>query len=451
MLTTIFTCTEILLYFITAMVISRYIFLIPPLPRCQSVFLTGAIAGGMGLCYYFGRLPAFLFLLCAMGVYTFLTGQKRKRRIFRVLLVFPILGICFGLLMPLVKLPLLMLRPGSVPATRYALVIYGATALVLLLFCILGHRWRVNFREEMRYRFLERWEQIFLYLIGILMLGVAAVLYSYDDIEDGDYELLATFSILVLSVVGFTVTVTIIVLILQGNKKAHMQADLLQMQHNIIITMADIVENRDENTGGHIKRTAQYVEIIGQALRSRGCYRSILTPQYLADTVAAAPLHDIGKIHVPDAVLKKQGSLTEEEFAVMKGHTTAGRVLLQRARATLGDFSYLETAVQMAGSHHERWDGTGYPDGLSGQDIPLCARIMAVADVFDALVSQRCYKGAMTFEEAFSIIRRESGTHFDPIGVDAFLSARREIEQVTEEMREDAAVPAAPGTTDSMT
>ena len=386
--------------------------------------------------------------MCAAACYTYLTGQKRRRRIFRVLLVFPLLGICFGLLLPLVKLPLLLLHPDPAAAARYALVIYAATAVLLLLFCVLGHQWRVNFREEMHYRFLERWEQVFLYLIGILMLGVAAVLHTYDEIDDGDYELLATFSILVLSVVGFTVTLTIIVLILQGNKKAHMQEDLLQMQHNIIITMADIVENRDENTGGHIKRTANYVEIIARTLRDRGRYRSILTPQYLADTVAAAPLHDIGKIHVPDAVLKKQGSLTEEEFAVMQGHTTAGRVLLEHARQTLGDFSYLETAVQMAGCHHERWDGTGYPEGLSGQDIPLCARIMAVADVFDALVSQRCYKGAMTLEEAFSIIRKESGTHFDPIVVDAFLSAREEIERVTEEMREHTGVPAGAPTTD---
>lgn len=200
------------------------------------------------------------------------------------------------------------------------------------------------------------------------------------------------------------------------------------MQHNIIITMADIVESRDENTGGHIRRTAEYVRIIAEKLRENGQYSDILTDSYVEDMIVAAPLHDIGKIHVSDTILNKPGKLDDEEFTIMKTHTTYGRDMLEHAVENLGAFSYLNMAVLMAGYHHEKWNGRGYPEGLSGQDIPLCARIMAVADVFDALVSKRCYKAAMPLEKAYGIIREESGNAFDPVIVDAFFDSTEDIE-----------------------
>lgn len=201
------------------------------------------------------------------------------------------------------------------------------------------------------------------------------------------------------------------------------------MQHNIIITMADIVESRDENTGGHIRRTAEYVRIIAEKLREKGQYSDILTDRYVDDMVVAAPLHDMGKIHVSDTILNKPGKLDDKEFTIMKTHTTYGRDMLEHAVENLGAFSYLNMAVLMAGYHHEKWNGRGYPEGLSGQDIPLCARIMAVADVFDALVSKRCYKAAMPLEKAYSIIREESGNTFDPVIVDAFFDSTDDIEK----------------------
>lgn len=207
------------------------------------------------------------------------------------------------------------------------------------------------------------------------------------------------------------------------------------MQHNIIITMADIVESRDENTGGHIRRTAEYVRIIADKLREKGQYSEILTDSYIKDMIVAAPLHDMGKIHVSDAILNKPGKLDSEEFAIMKSHTTAGKELLKNATNTLGSFSYLDMAVQMAASHHEKWSGGGYPEGLSGEDIPLCARIMAVADVFDALISKRCYKEPMPLEKAYDIIRSDSGTAFDPIVVDAFFDSQRKIEETLNNFR----------------
>ncbi len=143
----------------------------------------------------------------------------------------------------------------------------------------------------------------------------------------------------------------------------------------------------------------------------------------MRNLVVAAPLHDIGKIHIPDAVLNKPGKLTEEEFEIMKTHTTAGQELLIRAKEEIGESEYLNMAVEMAAYHHEWWNGKGYPYGISGEEIPLCARIMAIADVFDALTSRRCYKNAMPFEKAYAIIREESGTHFDPAVAEAFFAA----------------------------
>ena len=279
-----------------------------------------------------------------------------------------------------------------------------------------------------------------LYIVGMLMFLYAGTIESYVHSEDSYYREVAMQSNLMTSVICLVMTMTVIILILQGNKSAHLRSQVMKMQHDIIITMADIVENRDENTGGHIKRTAKYVEIIAVALKVDNLYHNILTDQYITDMIIAAPLHDIGKIHVPDYVLKKQGKLTDEEYTIMKEHTTAGKKLLIQAEKTMGKSSYLDMAIQMAAYHHEWWNGRGYPDGLKGQDIPLCARIMAVADVFDAIVSQRCYKGALSIDEAYDIIRRESGTHFDPVVVDAFLEAREEITEVLHEFREKEAM-----------
>ena len=137
----------------------------------------------------------------------------------------------------------------------------------------------------------------------------------------------------------------------------------------------------------------------------------------------------IGKIHIPDAVLNKPGKLTDDEFDIMKTHTTAGEELLVHAKEELGEFGYLNTAREMAAYHHEWWIGKGYPYGISGNEIPLCARIMAVADVFDVLTSKRCYKSAMPLEKAYAIIKEESGIHFDPVVVDAFLAAVNHFEE----------------------
>ncbi len=206
--------------------------------------------------------------------------------------------------------------------------------------------------------------------------------------------------------------------------------ELAQMQNALIIVLADIVESRDENTGAHVRKTARYTEIILNSLRKKGYYNDELTDQFISDVVHSAPLHDVGKIQVPDAILNKPGRLTDEEFEIMKKHTTAGHNIISQAISLVPNSGYLAEARNLAAYHHEKWNGTGYPYGLSGEDIPLSARVMAVADVFDALVSKRSYKEPFTFDEAMKIIREGSGKHFDPLVVEAFLSEEAEVKEV---------------------
>ena len=215
----------------------------------------------------------------------------------------------------------------------------------------------------------------------------------------------------------------------------HKNATISDMQNALIIVLADIVESRDHNTGNHIKSTAEYVELIMDEMLIENIYSDQLTPKFISDVYQSAPLHDLGKISVSDVILNKPGKLTKDEFEIMKGHTVAGADIIDKVIATVpdSDGAYLNEARNLALYHHERWDGTGYPYGLSGEEIPLSARIMAVADVFDALVSKRSYKEAYDFGVALEIVRESSGTHFDPLIVQAFLNAKDKIKIVTEE------------------
>ncbi|WP_369759194.1 HD domain-containing phosphohydrolase [Treponema sp. JC4] len=204
----------------------------------------------------------------------------------------------------------------------------------------------------------------------------------------------------------------------------------LKMQDGLIITMADMVESRDSDTGAHVQKTSAYVKIIVEGLKKKGYYAQKITPKFMSDVVRSAPLHDVGKINIPDGVLNKPGKLTDEEFAIMKTHTTAGKHILENAISTVQGESYLKEARNMAAYHHERWDGKGYPEGLHGEVIPLSARIMAVADVFDALASPRVYKPAFPLEKALAILQEGAGTQFDPKCVEVFMDALPEVKMI---------------------
>lgn len=202
---------------------------------------------------------------------------------------------------------------------------------------------------------------------------------------------------------------------------------MLSLQDNIIIGMANLIESRDGDTGEHIKRTSFYVNRLARALKEKGMYTDILTDSYIELLTKAAPMHDIGKIIVPDHILQKPGRLTAEEFETIKQHSAAGGRIVREVLGSIEETDYIEIASDMAAYHHEKWNGSGYSEGLSQEDIPLSARIMAIADVFDALVSKRCYKSAMPVEEAFAEIERSTGTHFDPQLVTVFFELKDEI------------------------
>lgn len=211
------------------------------------------------------------------------------------------------------------------------------------------------------------------------------------------------------------------------------QAKHLQyIQEQTILGMANIIESRDSETGEHVMRTSQYVEVLANAALEYGYLPEILTSHYIDILKRVAPMHDIGKIAVSDAILKKPAKLTPEEFEKIKIHTTVAERIIFTVLGKIETEEYVKTAIDVAKSHHERWDGNGYPNHLKGEAIPLSARIMAIADVFDALVSERCYKKAVPPEEAFEIISESSGTHFDPILVDLFLKKKDEVLKIME-------------------
>lgn len=210
----------------------------------------------------------------------------------------------------------------------------------------------------------------------------------------------------------------------------HLSESTLKMQDGLIITMADMVESRDSDTGAHVQKTAAYVRIIVEGLKKKGYYAQKITPKFISDVVRSAPLHDVGKINIPDGVLNKPGKLTEEEFEIMKNHTTAGKILLENAISTVQGENYLKEARNMAAYHHERWDGKGYPEKLHGEVIPLSARIMAVADVFDALTSPRVYKPAFPIEKALEILQEGAGTQFDPKCIEVFMDSLPEVKMI---------------------
>ena len=215
-----------------------------------------------------------------------------------------------------------------------------------------------------------------------------------------------------------------------ADKIKEQSESLAKTQDGLITVLADVVESRDKCTGDHVRKTAAYTKAIMDQMVREGIYKEYLTDEYMSKVIASAPLHDVGKIKIPDAILNKPGKLTDEEFEIMKSHTTAGNDIIEKAMDIIPDPEYLSETKNMAAHHHEKWNGHGYPDGLKEDEIPLSARILAVADVFDALTSKRSYKDGFPCERAFAIIQEESGTHFDPLVVKAFMDTKDVAEKI---------------------
>ncbi len=213
---------------------------------------------------------------------------------------------------------------------------------------------------------------------------------------------------------------------------------LMQMQEATILAMASLAETRDNETGNHIRRTQHYVKTLAQHLRGHPRFSYVLTDESIELLFKSAPLHDIGKVGVPDRILLKPGKLDPDEFEIMKLHTVYGRdAILSVERHLGGSNGFLTFAREIAYSHQEKWDGSGYPEGLKGDAIPLPARLMAVADVYDALISRRVYKPAFSHEESVRIMKEGRGSHFDPDILDAFLQIEDRFRAIAQQYSDD--------------
>lgn len=203
-----------------------------------------------------------------------------------------------------------------------------------------------------------------------------------------------------------------------------------------IISLSALAESRDNETGAHILRTQEYIRALASHLSQFDHHKALLTPTYIELLYKSAPLHDVGKVGIPDSILLKPGKLTDEEFEIMKGHPEIGAKALSMAEQQLGSNSFLQLAKEISLTHHEKWDGSGYPNQLSGVSIPLSGRLMAIADVYDALISERVYKKAFSHEKAKSIILEGNGTHFDPELVNAFVAIEHEFVAIADKYRD---------------
>lgn len=210
-----------------------------------------------------------------------------------------------------------------------------------------------------------------------------------------------------------------------------------------ILSLASLAETRDNETGAHILRTQRYVKVLAENLKNHPKFAADLTEENIDLLYKSAPLHDVGKVGIPDSILLKPGKLTKDEFEIMKTHTTLGADALAVAEGELGSNSFLRFAKEIALTHQEKWDGSGYPQGLSGEAIPLSGRLMAVADVYDALISKRVYKPAFSHQKACDIIIEGSGTHFDPDLIEAFRIVALEFAAIADEISDHQAEDAA--------
>ncbi len=210
--------------------------------------------------------------------------------------------------------------------------------------------------------------------------------------------------------------------------------EISESQVATIHALSNLAEHRDDDTGQHINRTQHFCKLLAEQLRQNPKYTQRITDSFIYNIYCAATLHDIGKVGIPDNILLKPGRLTNYEFEIMKDHVMIGVRTLESVQKDYPNNEFINMGVRLTRSHHEKWNGSGYPDGLVGEDIPLCGRIMAVADVYDALRSKRPYKEPFTHEKAMEIIRKDTGTHFDPDVAEAFIVLEKEFARIRDEL-----------------
>lgn len=344
-------------------------------------------------------LVIFLLLLYTLSI----TSRLPKSRRGNLLLWMPFV---INMILVLVFIPSLTYCQGAI--TNYSMGISAYTCFVMIAIYLLVSI--IMVLKHWRYIKHHKRISIMTYLIVLLCVTTVQMVFPQTLIS--------------------SIATTMFVLGAYMNQENPVMEELAKYHIEMIMGFATLVENKDGSTGGHVKRTTKYVELLANELQHRGIYREELTKDYIDNLALAAPMHDVGKISIPDAILQKPGKLTDEEFARMKQHAANGGKIIRETFGHLREAEYTEMAYQVARFHHEKWNGKGYPDGLSQKEIPLCARIMAIADVFDAVSEKRCYRDAMPLERCFEIIEEGSGQDFDPTLVEVFMDIRDKVEEV---------------------
>ena len=242
--------------------------------------------------------------------------------------------------------------------------------------------------------------------------------------------------------------------VLLNRIKSHLQIDeiirertaqIQRLKNAIVLGFADVVEKRDSDTGNHVERTSEYIRVLVIAMKERGVHENMLSDIDIDSFSSSARLHDIGKIAIPDAILNKPAKLTNEEYTIMKTHAAEGERMIDRMAARTDDDVFLKNAKHFAGGHHEYWDGSGYPRSLKGAKIPIQGRIMALVDVYDALLSKRPYKERFTLDETLAIIRDKVGKQFDPYITDVFFEIQDKLSDVRKKYTDEETTPPASG------
>ena len=356
---------------------------------------------------FFILLSLFMFVMF-LHTLSFIKGFP-KRFIFRILIILPFI---ISVILILVFLPELEFIIGK--KVNYSMGISVVVCyLVILLYFILIFVFTVR---RIKYLEVRKRINVMSFLFISLLILISQVIFPEILIS----SLVPAFSLIALYI----------------NIEDPVLRRMKNYNSEIVTSFATLVESRDSSTGSHVKRTKSYVKILLDEIKTNNLYSSIMTKDFEDKMMNAAPMHDIGKISIPDTILQKPGKLTDEEYSVMKKHSVLGGEIIQEIFKDMDDKEFLNIAYDVTRYHHEKWNGNGYPEGLVGKEIPFSARIMAIADVFDAISAKRCYRDAMPLDKCFAIIKEGKGVDFDPVLTDLFLNAREKVEKVCKESRE---------------
>ena len=356
---------------------------------------------------FFILLSLFMFVMF-LHTLSFIKGFP-KRFFFRILIILPFI---ISVILILVFLPELEFIIGK--KVNYSMGISVVVCyLVILLYFILIFVFTVR---RIKYLEVRKRINVMSFLFISLLILISQVIFPEILIS----SLVPAFSLIALYI----------------NIEDPVLRRMKNYNSEIVTSFATMVESRDSSTGSHVKRTKSYVKIILDEIKTNSLYSSIMTKDFEDKMMNAAPMHDIGKISIPDTILQKPGKLTDEEYSVMKKHSVLGGEIIQEIFKDMDDKEFLNIAYDVTRYHHEKWNGNGYPEGLVGKEIPFSARIMAIADVFDAISAKRCYRDAMPLDKCFAIIKEGKGVDFDPVLTDLFLNAKEKVEKVCKESQE---------------